>query len=140
MNSSHTFVLIDTDVWSNLYIRPKSASSKEDLEQKLRGRSLVIATQTRAELLCIPGHAKWGDRRRGEFLTHLDAFPTIPVTEPLVQAFAELKVECKRLGHPLHEKIHTADSWIAATARAHELPLMSLDKVFRDAPQVELFT
>lgn len=139
MSDSHTFVLIDTDVWSHLYIRARNATQRGELKQRLRGRSLVISTQTRAELLCIPGHANWGARRQDDFLAHLNAFPTIPVTEAVVQAFAELKVECRQQGHPLHEKIHTADCWIAATARAHALPLMSLDKVFRDAPGLTNF-
>lgn len=35
MNDSHTFVLIDTDVWSHVYTRPTSASSREELEHKI---------------------------------------------------------------------------------------------------------
>lgn len=75
MSDPHTFVLVDIHVWSHLNIRRRSGSLREDLEQRLQGWSLVIATQTRADLLCLPDHANWGDRRRGRFMTHLDAFP-----------------------------------------------------------------
>lgn len=43
-----------------------------------------------------------------------------------------------RLGHPLQAKPNMGDAWIAATARAFRLPLLSADQVFRGVPNLEL--
>ncbi|MFN0028339.1 MAG: type II toxin-antitoxin system VapC family toxin [Acidimicrobiales bacterium] len=42
------------------------------------------------------------------------------------------RTRCERSGHPLGQKIHEADRWIAATALHLELDLITDDNVFAD--------
>jgi len=51
-----------------------------------------------------------------------------------------LRFECERLGHALGQKLHEADRWIAATAIAGGLDLVSDDKVFVGTPGLSLLT
>lgn len=44
------------------------------------------------------------------------------------------------LGHPLHQKHHLGDLWIAATAMRWQLPLVAHDAVFLDCPDLQLLT
>ena len=53
---------------------------------------------------------------------------------------AKFRFECERHGHPLGQKIHEADRWIAATAIVGDLDLVSDDKVFRMAPGLSLLS
>jgi predicted nucleic acid-binding protein len=43
-------------------------------------------------------------------------------------------------GHPLGQKHHEADRWIAATARWLDVALVAHDAVFRDSPGVTVIT
>ena len=52
----------------------------------------------------------------------------------LMQVCAELRSRCELAGHPLGQKVHEADRWIASTAIALDTPLVSDDTVFRDVP------
>ena len=98
----------------------------------LSGRVPVIATQTRAEVLT--GLSALGDRRRQAILKALDAARTAPVSDAVVGAYATLAAAAKAQAHPIHQPIHTADRWIAATAIALGSPLLTADKMFRGAP------
>jgi len=53
---------------------------------------------------------------------------------------AELRLDCRRLGHPLAGKPHDGDRWIAAAAIRLRAPLVSDDRIFRAAPRLELLT
>ncbi len=53
---------------------------------------------------------------------------------------AQLRLACEFAGHPLGQKIHEADRWIAATALSGGLDLVSDDKVFVDTPGLSLLT
>ena len=48
------------------------------------------------------------------------------VTSATADAYADIRLELKRLGHP----IPTNDAWIAALARQHALPVLSNDTHF----------
>lgn len=65
--------------------------------------------------------------------------PTLPVDDPVVEAFAHLFAECIRTGHALHQKAHVGDRWIAASAIAVDLPLLTGDGAFRGAPGLTLW-
>ncbi len=57
-----------------------------------------------------------------------------------VWAFARLRHQCHLEGHPLHQKQHVGDLWIAATAVRWNLPLVAHDRVFDGCPELELRT
>jgi len=58
----------------------------------------------------------------------------------LLDEYVSLRHECSVSGHPLGQKHHEADRWIAATARWLSVPLVAHDAVFRDAPGVTVVT
>jgi len=82
-------VLLDTDVWSHLYVRRSSVNPKLPLwRRSLLGRTLVVATQTRAELIGGVFMSIWGDERTRATLQLIDETPVVPVDEPVIQAYA----------------------------------------------------
>lgn len=134
-------MLVDTDVWSHLFVpgrRPPDVMA--DLRRQLLGVQVVIATQTRAEVLGGLASSDWGDRRRQDVRDQLDRTATAPVGEQVVQAYADLVAACKRAGHALQHKAHTADRWVAATAVAWNLSLLSRDRIYQDAPGLRLWS
>ncbi|HKY14393.1 MAG TPA: hypothetical protein VJM33_05675 [Microthrixaceae bacterium] len=50
----------------------------------------------------------------------------------LMSIYADLRAVCEADGHPLGQKLHEADRWIAATAIRLETELISDDGTFRD--------
>jgi predicted nucleic acid-binding protein len=133
-------VLVDTDVWSVLFGNSKSRSPGQMASWKaqLAGSHVVIAAQTRAEVLA--GARALGERRAGALLAVLDNTETVPVTEPVIQAYADLSYETRDTGHALHQKQHTGDRWIAATAIAYDMELLSGDGVFAATPGLKLLS
>lgn len=133
------WVVLDTDVWSNLFAR-KARSDPLVLQWRaaLEGKSVVIATQTRAEVLFGLAYKNLGPQRAGAIRRQLDTTPTVPVTEEVIQAYAELTANCMRAATGLHHKVHTGDRWVAATAIAIGAPLLAHDRIYQDAPGVQL--
>lgn len=131
------WVLLDTDAWSRIYVRRNARDTQADAwRDSLLGRSVAIAVQTRAEVLAGIEMSGWGDRRREPVVAQLDATVTVPVDTRVIGAWVHLTASCRAAGHPLHEKLHASDRWIGATAIAHGLPLLSGDRIFREAPGV----
>jgi predicted nucleic acid-binding protein len=56
------------------------------------------------------------------------------------QTVAELRNQCRMIGHPLHQSNHNADLWIAATAIRWSIALVAHDAVFTDCPRIRLLT
>lgn len=72
-----------------------------------------------------------GSRLRGSYeawiKTHLVFFDLLPVVRETAVRYAEIRRELKTAGNP----IPTNDLWIAAMARAHDMPLATRDAHFR---------
>jgi predicted nucleic acid-binding protein len=64
--------------------------------------------------------------------------PVIPVSDHLLSTAAELRYECRLAGHPLHDRSHANDLWIAASAIHIEAPLLTVDGVFENTPGLTL--
>lgn len=135
-------VVIDTDVFSALYIDPDRAARRglpvESWRTALTGMRVIISFQTRAEVLAGVRGSNWGDRRAAAAVVKLDTAHTISADRHVIDAYAELTTACRRAGHALHDKVHTADRWVAASAVAKGLPLLSHDGIYRGAPGVTL--
>lgn len=99
---------------------------------------MLISFQTRAEVLAGLRSGNWSEMRQSAALTKLDSAPTVPADREVLDAYAELTSRCRRAGHALHDKIHTADRWVAACAVAKGLPLLSGDRIYRGAPGLAL--
>ena len=135
-------VLLDTDVWSGLYsgsLRHHDVRAGK-WEALIKGRSVAIAIQTRAEVLFGLALRNVGQARRDSVIGQLDATTTVPINEDIVVAYAELAAACTRMGRGLHQKQHTGDRWIAATAIALGIPLLAGDGIYKGAPGLQLLS
>jgi len=65
---------------------------------------------------------------------------TVWAGDGLVNAYVDLRHDCITSGHPLGQRHHEADRWIAATARWLRLPLITHDDVFDDTPGLSIIT
>lgn len=60
--------------------------------------------------------AEWGAPRRGRIEMATAEATVVPVTDALITAVAEMRAACRKVGHPLADRIHANDPWIAASA------------------------
>lgn len=134
-------VVLDTDVWSHLFVRHRGTSEQENRwRELLLGRTVCISAQTRAELLAWPLIRDWGVSRRRSFEQQLDSTATIPFDDLVIRSFANLTARARAEGHAIGQKIHVADRWVAASASAHSLPLLAVDGIYRGVPGLELLS
>jgi predicted nucleic acid-binding protein len=129
--------LLDTDVWSHLYgLGHRRHPDIARWRELLAGRTVLVAVQTRAEVLM--GLLRLGEARRGPILHELNNTPTVPVNEDVIQRYAQLTADARERGDALWHKIHTGDRWIAATALVVDAPLLTGDGIFRSDPDLVL--
>lgn len=79
-----------------------------------------------------------GEARRVVIHRQLDATATIPVDEAVIQRYARLTADARRRGDALAGKVHVADRWVAATALAMAVPLLAMDRIYRNDPDLML--
>lgn len=144
MSVSDDLVLLDTNVFAFLFIRPTDAERRghpvDDWRTALTGYRVVISFQTRAEILYGALKDNWGESRLQKLDGVFRDTPTIWVDDEVVRAEASLREASRQLGHALVASEHTADRWIGACAVAKKLPLWSLDgKAFDGAPLIRRF-
>lgn len=68
--------------------------------------------------------------RRLETLTRADALDPLPVDRPVAAAWATLRLALRDAG----KRMPLNDSWIAATALARNIPVVSQDADYDDVP------
>lgn len=130
-------VVLDSDVLSLVVLTPRDRDPRvAGWRRLLLGRRVTISAQTESEI-------RYGALRRGwstERLSALDAalagVPTLPVTADVIRACAALRARCSSSGHALAAKQHMGDAWVAATAVAFDLPLLSGDEIFAGVPDL----
>jgi len=66
--------------------------------------------------------------RRADTLALARESDPIPVSEPVMSAWARLVVDCRRAG--VHRTVRLTDALIAATASVHGLPVVTQDDDF----------
>ncbi|MGH9189403.1 MAG: PIN domain-containing protein [Acidimicrobiales bacterium] len=135
----HPEVVADTGVFSALLEGVRNELS-DRYQGLVAGSLLYIATQTLAELRFGAFLRGWGPTRIEAFEKSAARAVVLPVDDRLVWGLARLRVDCRRVGHPLHQPIHGGDLWIAASAMVNGLPLVSDDRVFVGVPGLELVT
>jgi predicted nucleic acid-binding protein len=131
--------LLDTMVFSALSVR-----DRRELRQLYRphveGRRIVLSVQTVAEVRFGALDAGWGEQRRRELEERIAKVTMAAITDHVISVYARLKQQLKAAGHGLGQKIHDGDRWIAATAVANELPLVTHDRAFQDVEGLKLIT
>jgi tRNA(fMet)-specific endonuclease VapC len=114
-------VLVDTDVVSYLYKRDSRARK---LRRHLFERRWLISFMTLAELDLWALKRNWGEPLRAKLGRYLQRFGLIYPDRNLCGWWAEVVGRAGSVGRP----ISTADAWIAATALAYDLPLVTNNK------------
>lgn len=111
-------VVIDTNVISYVF---KKDSRGELYKPHIEGKLAVIAAQTFAELERMPLKNNWGRRRHSELHAYLEKFVFVEANKEISLLWAKVQVDAERAGRPMS----FGDSWIAATALAYDLPLVT---------------
>lgn len=116
-------VLVDTNIVS-FVVRGDPVA---DLYRRhLDGRRLVVSSMTIAEIEKGMLRSQWGTARRSSMFDHLRGYLVHPYDRALCKMWASVKCEGDSAGHPIGDP----DAWIAATARLHDLPLVTHDRHF----------
>ena len=106
----------------------------------IAGRPVLLSFQTVMELRYGALAANWGELRRRRLERRIAGVTTIEGDDDVATRCAELRNECRKIGHPLADKVHNGDRWVAASALLAGVPLVSDDGVFEGAPGLELIT
>ncbi|MGA2163987.1 MAG: PIN domain-containing protein [Solirubrobacteraceae bacterium] len=131
-------VLVDTNVFT-ARLRERSPLATR-YAKHLFGQRIALAPQTVAEARYGALNANWGPARQERLARLVARARILPVDIDTIEAVAELRNQCRTIGHPLHQSNHNADLWIAATAIRWSIQLVAHDAVFTDAPGVQLVT
>ena len=94
--------------------------------------SIITIGELRAGVLAAADVAT-RDRRLRTMLSALEMQP-IPIDERVADAWARLRVDLRDLGL----RMPVNDSWIAATAIAHGLPVITQDADYAAVPDLEV--
>lgn len=131
-------VLVDTNVFS-ARLRERSLLASAYVKF-LVGQRLAVAPQTLAEVRYGALKAGWGPARLQAVARLTARVRVLPVDAYTIETVADLRNQCRLIGHGLHQRTHNADLWIAATAVRWGIPLVAHDAVFRGCPRLELRT
>lgn len=123
-------VLLDTDVFSKVFVQAPRDDIGRAWVAALAGRTVVVAVQTEVELRVWPRLRNWGEQRTAALLERIGSVPTIQVNELVQAEYVGLTVWAKKAAHAIGAKEHAADRWIAATALAHGLDLAAIDGIY----------
>ncbi len=131
-------VLVDTNVFT--------APLRDDrpLQAQYRkhtfGQRIAVAPQTVAEARYGALVGGWGARRLNELARLTAGVSVVPVDDETIEHVAQLRNQCRVIGHALHQRRHNADLWIAAAAVRWSIPLVAHDGVFIGCPGLDLRT
>lgn len=100
----------------------------------MAGHQVFLAAATVSELRYGALVAQWGEPRRLRLEGSIEATTVIPVSDGLLRTIADLRYACRLAGHPLHDRSHAGDLWIAASAIHIGAPLLAADGVFEKTP------
>jgi predicted nucleic acid-binding protein len=117
--------LLDTSV-ASLFLPGPARPQREIYARHLAGRTQAVSFQTVAELWQLAERNVWGQARRRDLERVLARFLVVPFDGALCETWARVRVHSAAQGRPLD----VADSWIAATAVLHRMPLYAEDRDF----------
>lgn len=123
-------VVVDTMVVSSLVNVHRQPNPAGEYRRLIARRPVVVSFVTVTELRYGALKAGWGELRRRALERDLARLVVVQPDDRLMQVCAELRARCEDVGHPLGQKVHEADRWIAATAIRLGADLVSDDTVF----------
>ena len=130
-------IVVDTGVLSASLSRRRRQRLETQIAQ-MAGNQIFLAAVTVSELRYGALVAGWSEARRQRLEESIQATTVVPVSDALLTVAAELRFACRQVGHPLQDRIHANDLWVAASAIHIGAPLLSADNVFQDAPGITL--
>jgi len=113
-----TAVLVDTDVVSYAF---KKDSRARSFRPHLVGRQMLVSFMTLAELQLWTLHRNWGESTRQRLWRFMQQIEVIYADAALCHLWAEVCRKAERAGR----SIDGSDAWIAATALALDVPLVT---------------
>lgn len=129
--------VVDTMVAS--WLLDERPNNLADRYRELIGdREVLLPFQTVAELRYGAIHAGWGELRKRGLERRLSEWTIVRPDDRAMTTYAELRHGCTDAGHPLGAKTHDGDRWIAAIAIRVGGTVVSDDRIFEDAPGVQL--
>jgi predicted nucleic acid-binding protein len=115
-------VLLDTDAFSFLH---RGDDHAQAFRPVVEGCLPMLSFVTVGELLRGALQAGWGELKRTALQTRIDAMTVLPYDEAIINAYAVATAWAVAHGHPLGQADHSNDAWIAATAVAHGVRLVT---------------
>lgn len=129
-----TSVVVDTMVVSALLHVGRDPGTAARYRSVIDGRTVVVSFVTVTEMRFGAIKAGWGEIRRRSLERVLGRLVVVQPDDDLMRTCAQLRASCLAAGHALGQKVHEADRWIAATAIALDVGLISGDAVFHNVP------
>ena len=127
-------LLVDTNVISYADNEHSLWTSYEPI---LRGNTLLTAAQTVAELRFGAMVKHWGERRRTRLEMLLSSYTVAYPNDAVCTEWAKVRTTSYQLGRPISQ----SDAWIAATALALGIPLVTHNRRdFDFVPELELIS
>jgi tRNA(fMet)-specific endonuclease VapC len=123
-------VVVDTMAVSALLNEQRDPDTARDYRRLVGDRPVLVSFVTIAEMRYGALKAGWGELRTRGLERSLSQVVVVQPDDELIRACASLRAECERGGHPLGQKVHEADRWIAASALRLGLEVVSDDTVF----------
>ncbi|CAN5374716.1 hypothetical protein BH09SUM1_BH09SUM1_02370 [soil metagenome] len=129
-------LLIDTDVFSYVNgARPEAAIFRPLMQR----RKVFLSFASVGEALAGARCKRWGEFRMGALRQSLAELQVLHTSDAVVEAYSRLMEACERDGHALTHVPNRMDAWIAATAIAHNMPLLTNNlRHFRGTPGLSL--
>lgn len=132
-------VVVDTNVLSWL-LRGRDDQLTNGYRQLIGPRSIVLPFQVVAEIRYGMRRARWGELRVRRAERTLSDFTVAQPDDETLTTYASLRLWAIETGHPLGDKVHDGDRWIAATAVRTDRSLVSHDGVFQSVDGLDLLT
>ena len=127
--SRASHVVLDTDATSWL-LDPRPLPRAERARALVGTRARVVSFVTVTELRFGALRAGWGELRLRRLERSLGDLDVIQTNDTLIARCAALRDQAGRTGHPLMQKVHEADRWVATTALVLDLELVAGDRIF----------
>lgn len=126
-------MILDTNIISYIYKRDTRANL---YEAHLTGQTLFVSFMTVAELYRWPIEKNWGEPKKQGLVQFMKNFAVLPYDDGLAWSWATL-VGKTCSGRPMS----LADSWIAATALRHKMPIVTHNKKhFENIPDLTIIS
>jgi predicted nucleic acid-binding protein len=132
-----THVVVDTDALS-WALDPRPTIRSERARTAIGGRTRVVSFISVTELRYGALRAGWGELRLRQLTRSLSDLDVVQTEEKLINRCAELRAWAHAVGHPLAQKVHEADRWVASTALALDLGLVAGDGIFDGVAGLDL--